>query len=57
MTIDRMRMGDGLQMGLECGHPGKKPGEICELCGQQLEGQQSQERTIEQQAGMEDNKE
>lgn len=30
---DVMKMGDGLAIGLTCGHPHKKPGEKCELCG------------------------
>jgi hypothetical protein len=28
-----MDMGDGFQMGLECGHPNVAPGEQCPLCG------------------------
>jgi hypothetical protein len=38
MTTDRMQMGDGFSMGLECGHPNKNAGETCELCGQVVPG-------------------
>lgn len=30
---DKMKMGDGFTIGLECGHPNVQPGEVCPLCG------------------------
>lgn len=38
---DSMAMGDGISMGLECGHPNKNAGETCELCGKVVPGVQS----------------
>ena len=31
---DAMKMGDGYKHKIECGHPNKNAGELCELCGQ-----------------------
>ena len=36
---DSMRMGDGFQAALECGHPNQKAGSKCELCGKEVPGQ------------------
>jgi hypothetical protein len=33
MASDRFHLGDGLAVKLECGHPNKKAGELCDLCG------------------------
>lgn len=33
MASDALRMGDGLVVGLQCGHPNKQPGETCDVCG------------------------
>ena len=30
---DRINMGDGTGMNLECGHPDMKPGDTCTVCG------------------------
>ena len=35
---DRMQQGDGVAVQLECGHPFKNAGELCELCGQIVPG-------------------
>jgi hypothetical protein len=40
---DGMKMGDGFQMKLDCGHPHKKPGEKCELCGKVVPGEKKEE--------------
>lgn len=33
---DRMKMGDGVQVGLACGHPHVQAGERCPKCGKEL---------------------
>jgi hypothetical protein len=35
---DKMIFGDGVAVKLDCGHPYKKAGELCELCGQTVPG-------------------
>lgn len=30
---DAMRQGDGVGVGLQCGHPNVQPGKVCPLCG------------------------
>lgn len=33
---DKMKMSDGVEVQLECGHPHTKPGEQCKNCGKLL---------------------
>jgi hypothetical protein len=35
---DAMSQGDQLAVKLDCGHPNKKAGELCELCGRTVPG-------------------
>jgi len=36
---DGMAFGDGCAVQMQCGHPNKKPGEKCELCGETVKGE------------------
>jgi len=35
---EKMEQADGFSHALACGHPGKKNGEQCELCGEKVAG-------------------
>lgn len=49
--IDKMRQADNVAVQLECGHPNKKAGEMCTLCGQVVPGVQSTADTLKEPAG------
>lgn len=39
---DKMQQREGVAIRLECGHPNKHAGELCELCGETVpQGQES----------------
>lgn len=38
MANDKMSLGDGVSLGLQCGHPGLKPEDThCQNCGAEIE--------------------
>lgn len=41
---DKMTQSDQVAVRLECGHPNKNAGELCELCGQTVPGVQLAEQ-------------
>lgn len=44
---DQLKQSDQVAVRLECGHPNKNAGELCELCGQTVPGVQSKEQEKE----------
>lgn len=38
---DAMKQTDGIAVSMECGHPGVKAGEVCQLCGKTLQPEAS----------------
>lgn len=50
---DQMKFSEHVQVSLECGHPNKNAGEMCENCGQVVPGVQSKAELPKELAGQE----